>query len=159
MLLFLFVLLFLGLLLITKEGFIMDLIFPICCGLDVHKKSVVASIAVTDPVTLEATYIVKSFSTMNSDILHLHDWLIAHNCKDVCMESTGKYWIPVFNLMEESFALTLANSLLYENLPRQQNGSPRCQVAGRTSPAGSGSTQLHPTQTYPGIKRFDSLPA
>jgi transposase len=94
---------------ITKEGFIMDLIFPICCGLDVHKKSVVASIAVTDPVTLEATYIVKSFSTMNSDILNLHNWLLAHNCKDVCMESTGKYWIPIFNILERDMHVVLTH--------------------------------------------------
>lgn len=87
----------------------MDLIYPICCGLDVHKKSVVASIAVTDPVTLEATYIVKSFYTMNSDILELHDWLLAHNCKDVCMESTGKYWIPIFNILERDMHVVLTH--------------------------------------------------
>jgi transposase len=87
----------------------LDLIYPICCGLDVHKKSVVASIAITDSITLEATYIVKSFSTMNSDILYLHDWLLAHNCKDVCMESTGKYWIPIFNILEKDMHVVLTH--------------------------------------------------
>lgn len=87
----------------------MDLIYPICCGLDVHKKSVVASIAVTDPVTLEANYTVKSFSTMNYDILNLHDWLITHNCKDICMESTGKYWIPIFNILEKDMHVVLTH--------------------------------------------------
>lgn len=87
----------------------MDLIYPICCGLDVHKNSVVASIAVTDPVTLEATYKVKSFSTMNSDILSLHDWLISYNCRDVCMESTGKYWIPIFNILEKDMHVVLTH--------------------------------------------------
>ena len=66
---------FYALIFLRKKVFIMDIIYPICCGLDVHKKSVVASIAVTNPVTLEATYSVKSFSTMNSDIYNLHDWL------------------------------------------------------------------------------------
>lgn len=87
----------------------MDLIYPICCGLDVHKKSVVASIAVTDPVTLEASYLVKSFTSMNSDIHKLHDWLVANKCKDVCMESTGKYWIPIFNILEKDMHVVLTH--------------------------------------------------
>lgn len=87
----------------------MDLIYPICCGLDVHKKTVVASIAVTDPVTFEATYTIKSFSTMNSDISNLHDWLKSHNCNDVCMESTGKYWIPIFNILEQDMHVVLTH--------------------------------------------------
>jgi len=104
MLLFLFMLLFL-----TKEGVIMDIIYPICAGLDVHKKSVVASIAVTDPITLEASYTIKSFSTMNSDLYKLHDWLLVHSCKDVCMESTGKYWIPIFNILEKDMHVVLTH--------------------------------------------------
>lgn len=87
----------------------MDLIHPICCGLDVHKKTVVASIAITDPVTFEAKYTIKSFSTMNSDITDLHDWLKSHNCNDVCMESTGKYWIPIFNILEQDMHVVLTH--------------------------------------------------
>jgi len=87
----------------------MDLIYPICCGLDVHKKSVVASIAVTDPVTLEATYTVKSFSTMNTDIVNLRSWLKSYHCYDVCMESTGKYWIPIFNILEKDMHVVLTH--------------------------------------------------
>lgn len=87
----------------------MDLIYPVCCGLDVHKKTVVASIAYTNNITLEATYVTKSFSTMNSDILKLHDWLLASGCHDVCMESTGKYWIPIFNILEKDIHVVLTH--------------------------------------------------
>ncbi len=87
----------------------MDLIYPVCCGLDVHKKTVVASIAYTDNTTLEATYVTKSFSTMNSDIHKLHDWLLANGCHDVCMESTGKYWIPIFNILETDMHVVLTH--------------------------------------------------
>ncbi|HKM34196.1 MAG TPA: IS110 family transposase [Lachnospiraceae bacterium] len=87
----------------------MDLVYPICCGLDVHKKNVVASIAVTDPVTFEAKYTVKSFSTMNSDIVNLHNWLKSNHCNDVCMESTGKYWIPIFNILEKDMHVVLTH--------------------------------------------------
>ena len=73
----------------------------ICAGLDVHKKTVVAAVCITDPVTLEATYKVKSFSTNNSQIAAMRDWLLSYNCLHVCMESTGKYWIPVFNILEQ----------------------------------------------------------
>lgn len=80
-----------------------------CAGLDVHKKSVVAAVCTSDPVTLEASYKVKSFSTANSDIAALRDWLLAQDCHDVCMESTGKYWIPIFNILEPHMRVILTH--------------------------------------------------
>ena len=71
-----------------------------CAGLDVHKNMIMAAIIDTDPKTLEATYKVRKFSAMNDDILALKDWLLENQCRDVCMESTGKYWIPVHNILE-----------------------------------------------------------
>lgn len=86
-----------------------EVIRPLCAGLDVHKKTVVAAVCSTDPVTLEASYTVKSFSTNNSQLHSLHDWLIRHGCHDVCMESTGKYWIPVFNILETDMHVILTH--------------------------------------------------
>ena len=80
-----------------------------CAGLDVHKKSVVAAVCTSDPITLEASYQVKVFSTANSDILALRDWLLAQECHDVCMESTGKYWIPIFNILESHMHVVLTH--------------------------------------------------
>jgi len=54
-------------------------------------------------------YIQKSFSTFNSDIQKFHDWLIEHECKHVCMESTGKYWIPIFNYLEHDIDVCLTH--------------------------------------------------
>lgn len=71
-----------------------------CAGLDVHKNMIMAAIIDTDPQTLEASYKVRKFTAMNDDILDLKDWLLENQCRDVCMESTGKYWIPVFNILE-----------------------------------------------------------
>ena len=60
---------------------------------------------------------VKTFNTMLSGIQSAMDWLSDHNCRVVVIESTGKYWIPVFNLMEDSFALTLANPYFTKTFP------------------------------------------
>ena len=73
----------------------------ICGGMDVHKNLIVATVGTTDRQTLITEYIQQSFSTFYSDLIRLKEWFISHDCYDVCMESTGKYWIPVFNLLEE----------------------------------------------------------
>ena len=79
-----------------------------CCGIDVHKKILVATIATTDERKV-TTYKTKQFSTFTKDIKRLKQWLIDNNCKDVCMESTGKYWIPIFNILEDQFNIVIAN--------------------------------------------------
>ena len=61
---------------------------------------VVATIITTPADSLQPHYQKKRFSTFNSDLNRFADWLLEHNCLDVCMESTGKYWIPVFNILD-----------------------------------------------------------
>lgn len=86
----------------------MRLVYPICCGLDVHKKVIVATIVKTDKNGV-SEYLQKSFTTINSDIQKFHDWLIEHKCYHVCMESTGKYWIPIFNYLEKDIDVCLTH--------------------------------------------------
>lgn len=86
----------------------MRLVYPICCGLDVHKNVIVATIVTTGKDGI-SEYKQKSFSTINSDIQIFHDWLIENNCKHVCMESTGKYWIPIFNYLEDDIDVCLTH--------------------------------------------------
>ena len=80
-----------------------------CCGMDVHKNLVVATIGITDRKTNITEYFQRSFSTLNSDLYRLKDWLKSHHCSDVCMESTGKYWIPVFNILEDEINVRLTH--------------------------------------------------
>lgn len=87
----------------------MKIVRPICCGLDVHKNIIVATIGITDANTRITTYIQDQFSTFNSDLFRLKEWLLSHNCLDVCMESTGKYWIPVFNVLEDDLHVFLTH--------------------------------------------------
>ena len=78
----------------------LKIVYRICCGMDVHKSFVVACIASTNDQGV-TTYKSKRFSTFTGDLRRCAAWLSENNCKDVCMESTGKYWIPVFNILEQ----------------------------------------------------------
>ena len=71
-----------------------------CCGLDVHKTWIFACIGITDSNN-RTEYKQARFSSFTKGLNELCDWLAKYNCKDVCMESTGKYWIPVFNILEQ----------------------------------------------------------
>jgi len=86
----------------------LKIVYKICCGIDVHKTFVVACIASTNSngVTM---YKSHRFSTYTKGLKELSQWLFDNNCKDVCMESTGKYWIPIFNVLELSCNITLAH--------------------------------------------------
>ncbi|SFR59648.1 IS110 family RNA-guided transposase [Anaeromicropila populeti] len=86
----------------------MKVIYQTCCGVDVHKLFLVATIIKTTS-GVEPTYQKKRFSTFNNSILEFKQWLIENKCRDICMESTGKYWVPVFNLLEEDINVTIAN--------------------------------------------------
>ena len=86
----------------------MKVIYPICCGLDVHKNIIVATIASTDSKGI-TTYEQRKFSTLNCELIELREWLVQNKCPVACMESTGKYWIPVWNVLESKIKLTLAH--------------------------------------------------
>jgi Transposase and inactivated derivatives len=85
----------------------MKVVYPNCCGVDVHKTFLVATIITSQGITPH--YSKKRFSTFNNSILKFKQWLIDNNCYDVCMESTGKYWVPVYNLLEDTIRITIAN--------------------------------------------------
>jgi len=85
----------------------MKVVYPVCCGVDVHKTFLVATIITSQGITPH--YSKKRFSTFNNSILQFKQWLIENNCYDVCMESTGKYWVPIYNLLEDTIRVTVAN--------------------------------------------------
>jgi len=85
----------------------MKVVYPICCGVDVHKTFLVATLITSQGITPH--YEKKRFSTFNNSILKFKQWLIDNNCYDMCMESTGKYWVPIYNLLEDTIRITVAN--------------------------------------------------
>ncbi len=79
-----------------------------CCGLDVHKTWIYACIGITD-TNGRTEYKRDRFSSFTSGLQELAEWLSKYDCCQVCMESTGKYWIPVFNILEKTCWVTLAH--------------------------------------------------
>ena len=76
----------------------MEVIYSKACGVDVHKTFIVAVIC--DSTTITPKYLRKRFSTYNNSLIEFRNWLIENDCQNVCMESTGKYYIPVYNALE-----------------------------------------------------------
>ena len=94
----------------------MDVIYPQCCGLDVHKKTVAACL-ITSTAGAEPVKEIRTFSTMTTDLLALADWLQEAGCTHVAMESTGVYWRPVYNLLEGQFELLVVNAQHIKAVP------------------------------------------
>lgn len=82
--------------------------YPICSGIDVHKSFVVACIASTDDKGV-TTYKSHRYSTFSNGLRELLSWLSSNACSDVCMESTGKYWVPIYNILETTCKIVLAH--------------------------------------------------
>lgn len=76
----------------------MEVIYKKACGIDVHKSFIVAVIC--DSTTAKPQYLRKRFSTFNNSLIEFRNWLLENDCQNVCMESTGKYYIPVYNALE-----------------------------------------------------------
>ena len=94
----------------------MELLHRRCCGLDVHKETVVACLRLVSDgkVTTE----VRTFQTTTADLLRLSEWLAANDCTHVAMEATGVYWKPVWHILDDGeFELVLANAAHVKNVP------------------------------------------
>lgn len=82
----------------------MKIVYPICCGIDVHARMLVACLI---PANGEKE--LRTFSTMTDELLRLRDWLVGVGCTQVAIESTGVYWKPVFNILEDKLTVMLVN--------------------------------------------------
>ncbi len=90
----------------------MDVLYKKCCGLDVHKKSVTACLLMGRKKE------IRTFSTTSKAIFELAEWLLDSGCTHVAMESTGVYWIPIYNILEEhDLTLLVVNAKHSRNLP------------------------------------------
>ena len=93
-----------------------EVVYERCCGLDIHKQTVVACLLVSGPGRPPSREI-RTFGTLTDELLQLADWLAAAGCTHVAMESTGVYWKPLYNLLEGSFELLLVNARHIKQVP------------------------------------------
>lgn len=108
----------------------MEVLYARCCGLDVHKKMVTACLRVPGPNATRAEE-VRTFGTTTRELLQLADWLAAAQCTHVAMESTGVYWRPVYQILEESFELLLVNAQHVKTVPGRKTDVKDCQWLAR----------------------------
>jgi transposase len=97
----------------------MEVLYPRCAGLDVHQQTVVACARVASGSAVQ--HEVRTFGTATGDLLALADWLTAHGCTHVAMESTGVYWKPIWHVLEGAFELILANALQIRSVPGRKS--------------------------------------
>lgn len=93
----------------------MQVVYHRCCGLDIHKKLIVACL-----LSLSAQGVhkeMRTFGTTLADLYRLRDWLVANECQIVAMESTGVYWKPIWNVLEEELKLLLVNAQHIKAVP------------------------------------------
>src|SRR5579862_9047442 len=94
----------------------MQVLYPHCAGLDVHKDTVVACVRHMIDGTVERE--VRTFDTTTKGLLVLADWLASEGCSHVAMEATGVYWKPVWHILSDGdFELVLANAKHVKNVP------------------------------------------
>jgi transposase len=103
----------------------MEVVFKRCCGLDIHKKTVVACVLIREKDTVHKD--IQTFSTMTEDLLILRNWLMAYGVTHVAMESTGIYWKPVYNLLEDDFTILLVNSAHIKAVPGRKTDVKNCE--------------------------------
>src|SRR5947199_5385255 len=103
-----------------------EVVYPRCCGVDVHKKTVVACLIVPGPQGRPVKE-VRTFGTMTDDLLALVDWVVAAGCTHVAMESTGSYWKPLYNLLEGVLEVLVVNAARIKAVPGRKTDVRDCE--------------------------------
>ncbi len=104
----------------------MEVVHERCCGLDVHKETVVACVVVPS-AGKQPHKEIRTFNTMTADLLQLADWLTAQGVTHVALESTGVYWKAPWNILESSFTLLLVNAQHIKQVPGRKTDVRDCE--------------------------------
>jgi transposase len=100
----------------TRQEAIVEILYQSCCGLDVHKKMIVACLRRADEAGKVGKQ-VRTFGTTTSELLSLSDWLVEAGCTHVAMEATGVYWKPVYNILEGQMERLVVNAQHIKAVP------------------------------------------
>jgi transposase len=126
----------------------MQVVYDRCCGLDVHKKTVVACVLLAQPDG-SVQRRVRTFSTMTAELLALEDWLHSQQVSVVAMESTGVFWHPVYNLLEEGRTILLVNPQHMKAVPGRKTDVKDAEWLADLALAWLAQGQLHSPQAHP----------
>jgi transposase len=98
----------------------MEVLYPLCCGLDVYKETVVTCMRLV--IDGKVVKQVRTFSTTTARLMSLSEWLTANACTHIAMEATGVYWKPVWHILSDGdFAMVLANAAHVKNVPGRKS--------------------------------------
>lgn len=103
----------------------MEILYPRCAGLDVHKETVAVCVLTPGPGA-EPNKEIQQFGTTTGELRRLRDWLGAHGVTHVAMESTGVYWKPVFNILESACQVILVNARHIKQVPGRKTDKADC---------------------------------
>jgi len=98
-----------------QDSRVLEVLHPVCCGLDVHKEKVNACLIARTGSTERVEQ--REFGTFTRDLKAMKEWLLENECPVVAMESTGVYWRPVFNVLEACFQVILVNARHTKHVP------------------------------------------
>ena len=132
----------------------MEEIYKVCAGLDVHQKNIVACIMVGNGE--DARKEIRTFSTMTEDLRCMGNWLNESEVRTVVMESTGIYWMPVFNILEVEmgFEVILVNARHVKNVPGRKTDVRDCEWLCKLLKSGLVRPSFIPPAEIRDLRRF-----
>jgi transposase len=136
----------------------MEVVYTQCCGLDVHKKMVVACLIILDNVGQRKKE-MRTFRTTTQELLLLLDWLVSAGCTHVAMEATGVYWKPIYNVLDGAVELLVVNARHIKAVPGRKTDvrdtSHRgLECAQATMKAGGSDSAARRVKAVPGYANF-----
>jgi transposase len=125
-----------------KEGTDMQVLYSRCCGEELHQKTVVACVMITQ-ANGKVDKGIRTFATTTAALLTLADWLADLQVSHVAMESTGVLWRPIYTVLEDQFALILANAHEIKALPGRKTDVRDCEWIAERYAAWLDPPQFH----------------
>lgn len=107
----------------------MEVVFKICCGVDIHRDTAVCCLRKSVGEKVESA--TRVFSTMTAGFKELKEWLLSEGCTHVAVESTGVFWKPLFNVLEDSMTVVLANARHVKHVPGRKTDMKDCEWLAR----------------------------
>ena len=133
----------------------MQVVYQRCCGLDIHKRLIVACLLLMSAQGEQRE--MRTFGTTLAELYRLRDWLKAHNCQMVAMESTGVYWKPIWNVLEEELALMLVNAQHIKAVPGRKTDTKDAEWIAERYAAWVAARQFRAAAPAAGASRSRSL--